>query len=66
MIKDISILVIEDELVNMSNNGISSQKNILRLKEVLYSYKKSFGFLFIFPFISRYLRKVFVKILRKL
>tara|TARA_Y100000589_G_C27182001_1_gene641174 strand:+ start:419 stop:1219 length:801 start_codon:yes stop_codon:yes gene_type:complete len=66
MIKDISILVIEDELVNMSNNGISSQKNLLRLKEVLYSYKKSFGLLFLFPFISRYLRKVFVKILRKL
>ncbi len=65
-IKDISVLVIDDELVNMSNNGISSQKNILRLKEVLFSYKKSFGLLFFFPFISRYLRKGFIKFLRKL
>ena len=36
----ISILVLNNELVNMSTDGISSQKNILRFKEVFYAYKK--------------------------
>ena len=63
-INNINILIINNELVNMSTNGISSQKNILRLKEVLFSYKKSFGLFFPIPFIFRYIRKLSLKIFR--
>ena len=65
-IENISLLVINDELVNMSTDGISSQKNKLRLKEVLLSYKKSFGIFFPVPFIFRYIRKVSTKFFRVL
>ena len=60
-IENISILVINNELVNMSTNGISGRRHKLRLREVLLSYKKSFGIFFIIPFIFRYLRKVTLK-----
>ena len=61
-IDNISILVIENELVNMSNNGISSQKNFLRFKEVLYSYKNIFGIIFVVPFTLRYVRRFLIKL----
>ena len=61
-IQNISILVINNELVNMSTNGISGRKHKLRLREVLFCYKKSFGIFFIIPFIFRYIRKVNSKI----
>jgi len=63
-IEDISILVLNDELVNMSTGGISGQKNKLRLKEVICSYKQSFGIFFPIPFIFRYLRKISLKFFR--
>ncbi len=61
-IDKISILVLDNELVNMSNNGISSQKNLLRFKEVLYSYKNIFGIFFFVPYILRYIRRILLKI----
>ena len=61
-IDDISILVLENELVNMSNNGISSQKKLLRFKEVFYSYKNIFGIFFFIPYTLRYIRRVSIKI----
>ena len=60
-IENISVLVINNELVNMSTDGISGRKHKLRLREVLLSYKKSFGVFFIIPFIFRYIRKVSLK-----
>ena len=45
-IEHISILVIDFDLVNMSTNGVSSQKNKLRLTEVLFAYKNSLGYFF--------------------
>ena len=65
-IDNISILVIDYDLVCMSTCGISSQKNILRISEVLFSYKSSFGKFFLLPFILRYLRKIHLKFLSKL
>ena len=61
-IDNISILVLNNELVNMSTNGISSQKNILRFKEVFYSYKKFFGIYFFVPYILRYIRRIFIRV----
>ena len=65
-IEDISILVLDFDLVYMSTRGISDQKNKLRLIEVLLSYKNYFGILFPIPFILRYIRKIFLKYLFKL
>ena len=61
-IDNISILVFENELVNMSTNGISSQKNFLRFKEVFYSYKRIFGILFFVPYILRYIRRIYIRV----
>ena len=61
-IDNISILVLENELVNMSTNGISSQKNFLRFKEVFYSYKNIFGIYFFVPYILRYIRRFLIKV----
>ena len=64
-IDNISILVLDNALVNMTNNGISSQKNILRLKEVFYSYKKFFGMFFLVPYILRYIRRISMRVFNK-
>ena len=61
-IEKISVLVFDNALVNMSNNGISSQKNILRFKEVFYAYKNIFGILFFVPYTLRYLRRISIKV----
>ena len=61
-IDNISILVLDNELVNMSSNGISSQKNILRFKEVFYSYKNIFGIFFFVPYTLRYVRKIIIRL----
>ena len=65
-IDNISILVLSNELVNMSTNGVSSQKNILRFKEVFYSYKKFFGIFFFVPYTLRYIRKILIRVFNKI
>ena len=62
-IENISILVIDFDLVYMSTSGISTQKNKLRLIEVLFSYINTFGILFPIPFVLRYIRKICLKLL---
>ena len=42
----------------MSDGGISGKETKLRIKEVILCYKNSFGALWLFPFISRYLRRI--------
>ena len=59
---NISVLVLDKELVYMSTNGISSQKTFLRLKEVFYSYKKKFGIFFFVPYTLRYVRRILLKV----
>ena len=61
-IDNISVLVLENELVNMSTNGISSQKNYLRFKEVFYAYKNIFGRYFFIPYTLRYIRRMLIKV----
>ena len=61
-IDNVSVLVLDKELVNMSTNGISSQKNFLRLKEVFYSYKNIFGIFFFVPYTLRYIRRILTKV----
>ena len=60
-INNISVLVIDNEIVNMTNNGVSSQKNFLRFKEVFYSYKNIFGIFFFVPYTLRYIRRILIK-----
>tara|TARA_Y100001968_G_C19433216_1_gene758193 strand:+ start:1268 stop:2077 length:810 start_codon:yes stop_codon:yes gene_type:complete len=55
---DIHINLLNFELVHMSDGGISGKETKLRIKEVILCYKNSFGALWLFPFISRYLRRI--------
>ena len=64
-IENILILVLDIDLVCMSTNGISSQKNKLRVSEVLASYRNAFGLFFLIPFILRYMRKISLRIFKK-
>ena len=52
-------------IVSMLNSGVSSRQTSLRLYEVLKSYFRSFGLLLLFPFLFRYLRKIFTLIKSK-
>ncbi len=61
-IDNISVLVLDNELVNMSNNGVSSQKTFLRFKEVFCSYKNIFGIFFFVPYTLRYIRRISIKL----
>jgi glycosyltransferase involved in cell wall biosynthesis len=45
-------------LVLMGDSGVSANENKRRFKEVLRSYKKSFGYLWYFPFLMRYLQRI--------
>ena len=63
-INNISILVLNNELVNMSTNGVSSQKNILRFKEVFYAYKNVFGIYLFVPYTLRYIRRIFIRVFK--
>lgn len=47
------------ELVHMSSGGISGQHTQRRLQEVRRAYQRAFGWLWWFPFIARYVRRVF-------
>ena len=59
---DLSILNLNNNIVLMSNAGISSRKIYKRLLEVLMAYIDSFGVYFFVPFVMRYLRKISSKI----
>ena len=61
-IDNISILVLDNVVVNMTNNGISSQKNLLRFREVFYAYKNIFGIFFFVPYTLRYIRRILIKL----
>ena len=56
---DLCVQVLDLELVHMSSGGISGQQTQRRLQEVRRAYQRSFGWLWWFPFIARYLRRVF-------
>lgn len=47
------------ELVHIADGGVSGRQTQLRLTEVLRAYYRSFGLLCLFPFVLRYLRRIF-------
>ncbi len=56
--KDLQVQVLDLELVHMANGGISGQQTKLRFKEVLTAYRHAFGWLWWFPFLFRYARRL--------
>ena len=46
------------ELVHMDTAGISGQQTQRRLREVRHAYRRTFGWIWWFPFLSRYLRRI--------
>ncbi len=58
-VKNILITFLPQIIVLVGEGGISSKKNLLRIFEVAKAYYYSFGILFIVPFISRYLRRIY-------
>ena len=56
---DLRVQCLDLELVHMSSGGISGQQPQRRLQEVRHAYQRAFGWLWWFPFIARYVRRVF-------
>ena len=56
--KDLQVQVLDLELVHMSNGGVSGQQTKRRFKEVLTAYRHAFGWLWWFPFLFRYVRRL--------
>ena len=54
---NLSVLCLDKELVHMLDGGVSSQQLLRRLQEVCRAYRFAFGFLWWFPFFSRYLNR---------
>ena len=46
------------ELVHMADGGVSGQQTKRRLQEVRLAYHRSFAWLWWFPFLVRYLRRL--------
>jgi glycosyltransferase involved in cell wall biosynthesis len=46
------------ELVHMASGGISGRQTRRRLQEVRLAYRRAFGLLWFWPFLSRYLRRL--------
>ena len=46
------------ELVHMSEGGVSGQQTQRRLQEVRYAYRRAFAWLWWFPFMARYVRRI--------
>ncbi len=56
---NINIFLFEESIANIGLGGFSSKSNLKRFKEVINIYIKIFGILSIFPFILRYLKRIF-------
>jgi len=52
------------KIVHIAEGGVSSQKTILRLKEVFNIYKEQFGIFLFIPFILRFLRRLISLIIK--
>lgn len=57
--KDLKVLISNQHLVNMSDDGVSARNSRLRFKEVINTYYKHYKYFFIIPFFMRYLRKTY-------
>ena len=56
---DLRVQSLDLELVHMSSGGISGQQTQRRLQEVRKAYQRAFGWFWWFPFIARYVRRIF-------
>lgn len=56
--RDLSICCLNVELVYMGDEGISGKQTRRRLQEVRRAYVSSFGMLWFFPFLLRYIRRM--------
>ena len=56
---DLQVQCLDLELVHISNYGISSQQTQRRLQEVHRAYRRAFGAVWWFPFLARYIRRMF-------
>lgn len=56
---DLRVQVLNLELVHMSSGGISGQQTRRRLQEVFSAYQRAFGWLWWFPFLARYMHRLF-------
>jgi glycosyltransferase involved in cell wall biosynthesis len=56
---DLQVQCLDLELVHMANSGISSQQTQRRLQEVRRAYQRTFGTVWWFPFLARYMRRMF-------
>ena len=55
--QDLSVLCLDIDIVHMGEAGVSGQQTQRRLREVRSAYQASFGRLWLFPFIARYIRR---------
>ena len=56
--KNLKVLNSDLEIVHMSDGGISGIQTQKRLSEVRLAYKNTFGFMWWFPFLMRYIKKL--------
>lgn len=55
---DLMVQCVELEIVCMADSGVSNQQTFRRLDEVRRAYLGAFGFLWWFPFIARYIKRL--------
>jgi glycosyltransferase involved in cell wall biosynthesis len=55
---DLHLLCIDREIVYMSDDGVSGQRPVRRLREVVLAYYCTFGWLLLLPLVSRYIRRL--------
>lgn len=55
---DLRVQCLDLELVHMSAGGVSAQQTQRRLQEVRRAYRRAFGWLWWFPFVARYIRRM--------
>ena len=56
---DLCVQCLNLELVYMSTGGVSGLQTKRRLAEVRLAYRRVYGFIWLFPFLMRYLRRMF-------
>ena len=56
---NLQVQCLDLEIVHMGVGGISMQHSCRRFQEVLFAYRKAFGWVWWFPFLMRYLRRSF-------
>lgn len=61
-LKDLNVKVVDDQIINLGNSGVSSRNNLIKLKEVFYCYYKFFKTKAVVSFVARYFKKFFSKL----